>query len=66
MTVEYSLTLRRFLSTSLLHSNGKEVSERIRLDVERANSLAVEGTPTVFLNGTKLKLEQTSELEQFS
>lgn len=37
--------------------DGAEVRERIRLDVERAHSLGVLGTPTVFVNGKMLSMQ---------
>ena len=35
---------------------GEEVRERIRRDIERAHSLRVIGTPTVFVNGKEISL----------
>jgi len=43
--------------------DGERVRERIRLDVDRAKSLAVEGTPTVFLNGKKVRVEDTLDFD---
>jgi predicted DsbA family dithiol-disulfide isomerase len=52
------LDLDRF-STDL---DGELVRERIRSDVERAKSLDVSGTPTVFLNRKKLEPQMTADI----
>jgi protein-disulfide isomerase len=53
-----NLDLDRF-STDL---DGELVRERIRSDVERAKSLDVSGTPTVFLNRKKLEPQMTADI----
>jgi protein-disulfide isomerase len=42
----------------------EEVQERIRLDVERAQSLHILGTPTAFLNRKELKIHELANLDQ--
>ena len=42
----------------------EEVSMRIQLDVERAQSLNVKGTPTVFLNGERVRFELLANFDR--
>lgn len=44
--------------------DGMFVRERIRLDVERANSLAVTGTPTTFVNGQLMTSRKQENIER--
>jgi protein-disulfide isomerase len=41
---------------------GTSVNERIRLDIDRAKSLKVQGTPTALLNGEMLQFESMANL----
>ncbi|HSS21549.1 MAG TPA: thioredoxin domain-containing protein [Pyrinomonadaceae bacterium] len=56
------LNMNRFLADM----DSELVGERIRLDIERAQSLGVEGTPTVFLNGKKLSIEDLFNFDSLS
>jgi protein-disulfide isomerase len=60
--MSYAQTLNLDLDRFARDLDGELVHERIRLDVERAVSLAVEGTPTVMLNGKMLSVGKTADI----
>jgi protein-disulfide isomerase len=60
--MSYARELRLDLDRFALDLDGELVRERIRLDVARAKSLEVNGTPTILLNGKMLKPEMTADI----
>ena len=60
--MSYARKLNLDLSRFGLDFDSDLVRERIRLDVERARSLEVQGTPTVFLNGKRVEVQLTLDM----
>ena len=60
--MSYARKLNLDLSRFGLDFDSDLVRERIRLDVERARSLDVQGTPTVFLNGKMVEVQLTLDM----
>jgi protein-disulfide isomerase len=46
------------------HLDDPEIAERIEKDIERARSLRLDSTPSVFLNGKVLSLAEAGELDR--
>jgi protein-disulfide isomerase len=60
--VSYARKLNLDLDRFAVDLDGELVRERIRLDIERAKSLEVNGTPTILLNGKLLEPQMTADI----
>jgi protein-disulfide isomerase len=60
--MSYAQELRLDLDRFALDLDGELVRERIRLDVARAKSLGVNGTPTILLDGKMLAPAKTADI----
>ncbi len=61
---DYARQLDLNLALFARDMDGKGLRERIRLDVERATSLGLQGTPTVLLNGKEIPFTQLEKIER--
>ena len=60
----YAHSLELDLNKFSLDVNSYDVQQRIQLDVERAKSLGVPGTPTVLIDGKMIEHEDSENLNQ--